>query len=267
MYHAALDHHRNWGEIALCCNQMRQFRLVVLLALALGACQDPAKNYVAQSVDTSLMQAATHAENSGGWLAAVATYRSLYERRPDDPAVAASLVRALRNTGQVQEAVRIAAEAAPKFPQEPRILGEHGKALLAARDLPGALRTLQAASELPGADWTIHSAMGVAYDLGGQHEAAQRAYAKALELSPDNLTVQNNLALSLALSGNIDAAIAKLEPQSFGQRDNPQTRQSLALLYALRGDLNRTESLVRKDLPEKLANENLAYYRLLNGLR
>ena len=245
---------------------MRYF-WVIVCGLTLAACQDPAANYVNKSVDTSLRDAAIEAEQGGSWLAAVATYRSLYERRPEDPEVAAGLIRALRNAGQLSEAQRIANEAGPRFPQDPRVVGEQGKVQLAMRDIPGALKTLQTAAELPNADWTIFSAIGFAHDLAGQNEAAQRAYARALELSTDNLTVQNNLALSLALSGNIDAAIAKLEPQDIGARSTPQTRQSLALLYALRGDLNRTESLVRKDLPEKLANENLAYYRLLNGLR
>jgi Flp pilus assembly protein TadD len=239
----------------------------ILLVLVLAACQDPTTNYVNKSVDTSLLQAAAQAEEGGGWIAAVATYRSLYERRPDDPVAAAGLIRGLRNSGQLAEALRIANEAAPKFPQDARVVGEQGKALLATRDIPGALKTLQVAGNLPNADWSIHSAIGIAHDLAGQHEAAQSAYARALQMSPDNPTAQNNLALSLALSGNIDAAIAKLEPQSVVSKATPQTRQSLALLYALRGDLDRTEELVRKDLPEKLANENLAYYRLLNGFR
>lgn len=237
----------------------------ILLAMALAACQDPAANYVNKSVDTSLLQAATQSEETGGWLAAVATYRPLYERRPDDPVAAAGLIRALRNTGQLPEALRIANEAAPKFPQDARVIGEQGKAILASRDIPAALKTLQIAASLPNADWTIYSAIGVAHDLAGQNDAAQRAYARALEMSPDNPTVQNNLALSLALSGNIEGAIAKLEPQGIAGRTTPQTRQSLALLYALRGDLDRTEGLVRKDLPEKLAQENLDYYRLLSG--
>ena len=239
----------------------------ILLVVALAACQDPTATYVNRSVDTSLLQAATHSEESGGWLAAVATYRPLYERRPDDPVAAAGLIRALRNTGQLTEALRIANEAEPKFPQDARVIGELGKAQLASRDIPGALKTLQKAASLPNADWTIYSAIGIAHDLAGQNEAAQRAYAKALEMSPNNPTVQNNLALSLALSGNIDRAIANLEPHGIADRTTPQTRQSLALLYALRGDLDRTEGLVRKDLPEKLAQENLAYYRLLSGVQ
>jgi Flp pilus assembly protein TadD len=237
----------------------------ILLVLALAACQDPTTNYVNKSVDTSLLQAASQSEETGGWLAAVATYRPLYERRPDDPVAAAGLIRALRNAGQLGEALRVANEAAPKFPQDAHVIGEQGKAVLASRDIPGALKILQTAASLPNADWTIASAVGIAHDLAGQYDAAQAAYARALEMSPDNPTVQNNLALSLALAGNIDAAIAKLEPQGIVSRTTPQTRQSLALLYALRGDLDRTDELVRKDLPEKLAQENLAYYRLLSG--
>jgi Flp pilus assembly protein TadD len=244
---------------------MRQVPAALLL-LALAACQDPTTSYVNKSVDTSLLQAAAHAEETGGWLAAVASYRSLHERRPEDPVAAAGLIRALRNAGHLPEALRVANEAASKFPKDASVVGERGKVLLATHDVPGALKVLQEAAGLPGADWTIHSAMGVAHDLAGQHDAAQHAYDRALELSPDNLAVQNNLALSLALAGDIDAAIAKLQPQGIIGKTTPQTRQSLALLYALRGDLDRTEALMRKDLPEKIANENLAYYRLFAGL-
>jgi Flp pilus assembly protein TadD len=241
--------------------------LGALIALGLAACEQTGQTQVSAQVDASLRQAAVQAEQTASWPAAVATYRALYDKRPDDPEIAAGLIRALRNSGQTAEALRVGVAAAAKHAGSALVIGEQGKAMLAARDLSNALRTLQTAAALPEADWTIHSAMGIAYDFAGQHESAQAAYARALALSPDNLTVMNNLALSLALSGNLDAAIARLEPQNAMQRTTPQTRQSLALLYALRGDLGRTENLVRRDLPEKLANENLAYYRLLTGLR
>jgi hypothetical protein len=47
-------------------------------------------------------------------------------------------------------------------------------------------------------------------------------------------------------------------------RGSLQARQSLALLYALKGDTAKAEPLIRGDLPEKLAAENLAYLRRLD---
>ena len=43
--------------------------------------------------------------------------------------------------------------------------------------------------------------LGVAYDLNGQHEAAQAAYRDGLDIAPDSMLLRNNYGLSLALAG------------------------------------------------------------------
>jgi Flp pilus assembly protein TadD len=103
--------------------------------------------------------------------------------------------------------------------------------------------------------------------MSGTHAAAQESYLKALALSPSNATVMNNLALSLALSGNIDAGIQQLQELAPPMRRSPQARQSLAVLHAIKGDVDKAEPLVRGDLPDKQAAENMAYYRLLGSGR
>jgi Flp pilus assembly protein TadD len=244
--------------------------LPVLLgaALTLAAC-DPSKP--AQDIDTavneSLRQGAVRSEAAGGWPEAVAGYRTLYQRQPTDPAVAVSYLRALRNAGQADEAVRVGAEALTKNGDNPKILSDYGKARLAAHDAQGALPLLRAAAAHEPNDWSLYSAIGVATDLLGDQAAAQEAYLKALELSPSNPAVTNNLALSLALSGNIDGGIAKIESLGPAIRRLPQTRQSLALLYALKGDVAKAEPLLRDGMPDKIASDNLAYYRQLNAAR
>jgi Flp pilus assembly protein TadD len=136
-----------------------------------------------------------------------------------------------------------------------------------AHDAQGALPLLRAAAAHEPNDWSLYSAIGVATDLLGDQAAAQEAYLKALELSPSNPAVTNNLALSLALSGNIDGGIAKIESLGPAIRRLPQTRQSLALLYALKGDVAKAEPLLRDGMPDKIASDNLAYYRQLNAAR
>src|SRR5689334_17815139 len=93
------------------------FRLVLgtLVALGLSACEQTGQT-VSGQVDASLRQAALQAEQTGSWPAAAATYRALYEKQPDQPDVAAGLIRALRNSGQIAEALRIGAAATAKHP-------------------------------------------------------------------------------------------------------------------------------------------------------
>src|SRR3546814_1847970 len=46
-----------------------------------------------------------------------------------------------------------------------------------------------------------YNALGILRDQAGEHEAAQAFYRSALERDPTNLSVRNNLGLSLALNG------------------------------------------------------------------
>jgi Flp pilus assembly protein TadD len=232
---------------------------------AVVACQDGPAKSIGAALDATLQQSAAQATALGSWPEALNGYRLLYERNPDDRDAALGYVRALRNVGQVDEAVRLGSLSVARHPDDVQLLGEYGKARLAARDLPGAVETLTAAIARSPADWSLHSALGIAYDLVGQHEKAQDAYLKALDVSPNNPTVTNNLALSLALSGNIDGGIARLEQVGPPLRGSVQARQSLALLYAIKGQVTRAEPLVRKDLPARVAEENLAFFERVGG--
>jgi Flp pilus assembly protein TadD len=242
--------------------------VLLAVAAALAACQETPQRPMGEAVDQTLRQGAADAAARGGWSEAASSWRLHYERNPNDAEAAAGLVRSLRLAGRIDEAVKIGAEASQRMPGDARLLAEYGKARLAARDVEGAVPVLRAAlAQAPG-DWTLLSALGIADDLRGRHVEAQASYLKALELAPNNPAVTNNLALSLALSGNIDAGIVRLlELQAPLRGGTPQTRQSLALLYAMKGDLAAAERLVGADLPPKLANENMAYYRLLAGLQ
>jgi len=231
------------------------------LGAALAACQDMPQRNIAEAVDQSLRQGGASAAAAGGWQEAAASYRTLYQRNAADPTAALGLVRSLRNTGQAEEAARIGAAAVTRHPDNPALLAEYGKARLAAGDVAGALETLSTAAGRAPGEWSVHSALGVARDLNGDHRGAQEAYRAALDLAPGNPALLNNFALSLALSGDLDGGIAQLENTRL--RGTAQTRQSLALLYALKGDATRSAALVRRDLPERQAAENLAFLRQL----
>jgi Flp pilus assembly protein TadD len=110
-------------------------------------------------------------------------------------------------------------------------------------------------------NWEAPSTLGVVLDYMEQNGLAQAEYAAALQLSPDNPTVLNNLALSLAQEGRLDEAISTLERAVDQQSAQLQSRQNLALLLALKGKPVEAERLVRKDLPPDMAENNLTYYR------
>ena len=114
-------------------------------------------------------------------------------------------------------------------------------------------------------DWEAQSALGVALDYQGKYTAAQQAYALALQASPDNPIILNNLGLSQAEAGQLAAAQATLQKAADQPAATAQVRQNLALLKALAGDFDSAERLSRQDLPPDAVRANAAYYRLLAG--
>src|SRR5207248_7750890 len=108
--------------------------------------------------------------------------------------------------------------------------------------------------------------IGVADDLMGQHGEAQARYRRGLELAPGDPVLSLNLALSLALTGNYDEAIARLGPIAAAPISSPRERQTRALIYGLKGDRQRAAQLGLLDLDPAAVQHNLAYYEPLRRL-
>jgi DedD protein len=135
-----------------------------------------------------------------------------------------------RASGDPATASKLLAQLVLIAPDDPRVLGEYGKALVAQGRSDDALAFLQRAIEIQPGDWTLYSAQGVALDQETKFQAAQAAYGHALELKPGELAVLNNDALSHMQAGDLKGAeelLAQVSPQSPGY---PQIAKTLALL-------------------------------------
>jgi Flp pilus assembly protein TadD len=111
-----------------------------------------------------------------------------------------------------------------------------------------------------------HNGLGVAYDLSGEHQTAQKVYRDALALAPDSMLLRNNLGLSLALAGEYQDAISLLRVVVDEPGARAQHRQNLALAYGLSGDLASAERISRLDLDEESVQSNVAYFASLAAL-
>lgn len=111
-----------------------------------------------------------------------------------------------------------------------------------------------------------YNGLGVAYDLSGQHQAAQDVYRDALGIAPDSMLLRNNLGLSLALAGQHQDAIELLQVVADEPGARAQNRQNLALAYGLAGDLASAERISRLDLDEESVRSNIAYFTALAAI-
>ncbi len=141
-----------------------------------------------------------------------------------------------------------------------------GKAALARNEPRRAQRLLAGLFIGDPDDTRLLLLLGVADDLEGRHRAAQDWYRRGLSLAPRNPALTVDLALSLALSQDYQAAITLLSPQAAAASASAHDRQTLALIYGLKGDRAAATRLARIDLDRAAVAHNLAYYEQVRGL-
>lgn len=82
-----------------------------------------------------------------------------------------------------------------------------------------------------------------------------------MKVSPDNISILNNLGLSRALGGDLPGAEQSLRQAAAAPSAPAKVRQNLALVVGIKGDYSEAQKLVRADLPERVAANNLAFYQ------
>ncbi len=215
-------------------------------------------------LDRSLFQAAESFEKRRDYVTAVSYYRNLYRRDQADIEAVVGLSRGLRHLQQAREAQAIVLRALKKTPKDRDLRAELGKVLLSLGEPLKAIDQLSRVdAEIEGKRWDIKVALAIGHDRVGMYEQAERRYRQALELSPENAAVMNNFALSLAQAGCLGEALELLQRAASLPEATPRMRQNLALLFAMKGDLASAEKYVRRDMPPKVAAQNMAYYRQL----
>lgn len=147
----------------------------------------------------------------------------------------------------------------------PDFILELSKAEISAGRSASALARLSVLSTQQTENWDLHMTMGIAYDMLESYGQAWQAYLKAVNISPSNPAVVNNMALSAASSGRLDKAISILEEAPEHIRNLPRVRQNMALLYGVRGNYDKAESLSRMDLEEVDVRNNMKMYSRLGG--
>jgi Flp pilus assembly protein TadD len=112
----------------------------------------------------------------------------------------------LRLAGKHDEAIQILSQLTLIAADNPRVVGEYGKALAQKGRAQDATQFLRRAIELSPDDSSLYSALGVAYDQTADHVSARASYERALMLRPGDAMVLNNYALSRMMAKDPDGA-------------------------------------------------------------
>lgn len=213
-----------------------------------------------------LMRIGAAAQSGGDLANAVGVYRRAAEMAPQDPAPLIAAGDVLLKMGAVNEAIVSYNQALirPGDTQGAQI--GLAKAFLKTGKPELALTPLSKALEESPEDPRLLLLLGVTKDFAGQHWEAQSYYRKGLVRAPGDPALTLDLALSLALTGDYPGAIAVLQPLAMGPTSSPRERQTLALIYGLRGNVAEAARLGRIDVDDATVEHNLAYYQTLREL-
>jgi Flp pilus assembly protein TadD len=154
--------------------------------------------------------------------------------------------KAALDAGDAQGALTFFARAEDVAPRDGRVKMWIGATLVQLEQPRAAMKFFKDATDLGLSEADVARERGLAWDLVGEPRRAQRDYRLALGRGPD-AEVSRRLALSLAISGEREAALRLLEdPAVSGDRATERTR---ALVLALVGDTAGAGRAVQASMP------------------
>ena len=185
----------------------------------------------------AMMRIAGAAEKAGDPASAAVFYQRAADLRPQDAQVAMDLARSLAEQNRNDEAAAVLRTAHATLPGNLLIAATLGRLLVALGQPAQALVTFEDGLRVDPRSVSLLIGRGVALDELGQHLPAQQCYQAALAIAPHNVAAQNDLALSLVLSGHADQAVGLLRPlrQASDPADAATVSGTLALAAGSQG--------------------------------
>jgi Flp pilus assembly protein TadD len=214
----------------------------------------------------AVMRIAAAARTGGDLGNAINLYRHAATMEPHKVEPLIALGATLLEMGNIDEAIVNYNAALKISPRDGDTLRGLARAYLKTGRPELAATPLALAYQDTPADAKLLLMIGVGDDFAGQHTAAQVRYRQGLQVAPADRSLSLNLALSLALSEKFDAAIAVLRPLAQAPGATAQERQTLALIYGLKGDQKAAREVARVDLDPASVDHNLAFYESLRRL-
>lgn len=208
------------------------------------------------------MKLARAARDVGDYSSAIELFKQTALARPADMSVLAELGGVQLQAGKIYDAIDTFGKIPSNSPLQLDAQLGLERAYLMLADVAQALDHADKAVAIAPQEARALVGDGVALDMARRHPEAQAAYRKALAIAPHDIGAVNDLALSLALTGKFDEAIALLTPVARDPSATARVRQNLALIYGLKGDTAAARTLNRQDLDEQTTDNNLAFYQL-----
>ena len=183
-----------------------------------------------------------------------------HKEKPTDLEPALNYAKNLKAMGERQQALTVLQDAAIYHNQDRQLASEWGRLALELDQLSSAKQLLAMADDPTSPDWRVISARGTVLAKEGKFRDSIPMYERALSLSQDQTSVMNNLALAYAMNGEADKAEAMLRKIE-AKGGTAKTRQNLALVLGLQGKFDEAKAVTTADLGAAGATENADFMK------
>ncbi len=183
--------------------------------------------------------------------------------RPTDSYALTDAGYASLKLGDADAAYNFFTRASNLQPADPRIKAGLASALVRRENPFEALKLFDEAARLGGNERSFAMDRGIAYDLLGNFERAQRDYQSARAYGSNDELVRRQ-AVSLSLLGKSADADAMLYPLL--QRDDAEAWRARAFILASRGEAKEAEKIALSFLSEPEARRLEYYFRQMQRL-
>ena len=241
------------------CGFRRGALAALLLAALLGGCASAGQGSVQNSAlsPDGLMRMGDKARDRGELPVAAALYRKAHDADPQRVKPLVSLGQVLMDMQRPDQASEAFSAALVVDGRNLDALRGLGNARLALHQPEEAIPPLKQALAASANDFRVLNALGVAFDMTGDHGSAHQYYRTGLKLAPENVPLRSNYALSQALAGETENAVETITPLASAPITTAQQRQTMALVYGLAGNTAEAERLARMDLDETQVKANM----------
>ena len=238
--------------------------LLLVTAISLSACGLPRPQSDGAASATSAaatVSTAQEAEKAGDWQVAAGQWASILDKDPGNRDALVFFARDMRLAGQCGQAFEKVSHFVAAHPNDAGLGLELAKCHLSS-GRPEAGEILARGVVEGHQDMSeAHTVLGVALDRMGLSAEAVVEHTKAAQLAPLSATAHSNLALALALNGDLPGALETARRSITMPGADIRVRQNLAFLEALNGNADRAVAMVAQDLPPGSAESDIALYK------
>lgn len=211
------------------------------------------------------LRLARAARGAGDYVSAINLYRTVIASRPQDEALVVELGDTMLDLGAIDDAIGVYGKVSLKSSARAGAEVGLGRAQLSMHQAEPALAHFDAARMLAPNDTKALLGRGIALDILNRHQEAQESYRTVLNADPRSVAARNDLALSLALSGDYTQAVSILQPIAVSPTATGRIRQNLALIYGLEGNAQQAAQISRVDLSEADTEANLKFFQAVRA--